>query len=539
MNNRNILKPGTILHETYIVEKHLASGGFGNTYKARHKIFNEIVAIKEFFMADIATRDENGNVLVPFENKIVFNSQMEKFKIEAQRIRKLNNPHIVRVHDIFPDKDTFYYVMDFIEGENLAVKMARLRCPMSESEVIKLLPQILDALQAIHADGLIHMDIKPANLMMDNDGKLILIDFGASKQNFALGKNIMLTAVAYTERYAPLEQVEQNVEKFGPWTDFYALGATLFNLLTNSRPPSPTDILDDITPDKTVSLQMPRMVSNTTHKLIVWLMQISRKLRPQSVDEIINFLYHNNVSVALLKKTKESKSKLPPIINELIKNMVYVEGSTFIMGANFAQRGDAESDELPAHSVTLDSFSIGRYEVTQEEWEVVMGSNPSKFKDAKRPVEKVSWDDCQKFISKLNVMTGKKFRLPTEAEWEFAARGGNNSCNSKYAGSNDIDYVGWYKDNSGSATLPVGLKAPNELGLFDMTGNVWEWCADWYGKIYYSEAPLINPKGPSDGTFRVRRGGSWHGEAKVCRVLRRSCRLPSYKCHGIGLRLAL
>ena len=224
------------------------------------------------------------------------------------------------------------------------------------------------------------------------------------------------------------------------------------------------------------------------------------------------------------------------VLQDLINNMVYVEGGTFMMGATSEQGSEAESDEKPAHQVTLSSFSIGKYEVTQEEWEAVMGSNPSYFKGKKLPVEQVSWDDCQTFIRKLNQMTGKQFRLPTEAEWEYAARGGSKSCGYKYAGGDNLGSVAWYTDNSGNKTHEVGKKQPNELGLYDMSGNVWEWCQDWYGD--YSSSSQTNPTGSSSGSYRVYRGGSWIDDAGYCRVSNRSGGTPVYRGNGLGLRLA-
>ena len=225
------------------------------------------------------------------------------------------------------------------------------------------------------------------------------------------------------------------------------------------------------------------------------------------------------------------------IIQNLVNNMVYVQGGTFMMGATSEQGSDAYDDEKPAHQVTVSSFSIGKYEVTQEEWEAVMGSNPSSFKGSKRPVESVSWFDCQQFIQKLNAKTGKNFRLPTEAEWEFAARGGTKSWGAKYAGNSSIDAVAWYSDNSGSQTHNVGQKSPNELGLYDMSGNVWEWCQDWYGS--YSSSSQSNPRGPSSGSIRVLRGGSWRYEAWYCRVSNRDHYAPDDSDNDLGLRLAM
>jgi formylglycine-generating enzyme required for sulfatase activity len=217
--------------------------------------------------------------------------------------------------------------------------------------------------------------------------------------------------------------------------------------------------------------------------------------------------------------------------------MVRVDGGTFMMGATSEQGSDAYDDEKPAHQVTLSTYSIGETEVTQALWQAVMGSNPSKFKGDQRPVEKVSWDDCQTFIQKLNQLTGRKFRLPTEAEWEYAARGGNKSRGYKYSGSNTISAVAWYDDNSSSSTHDVKTKQANELGLYDMSGNVWEWCQDWYGS--YSSGAQTNPTGALRGSNRVDRGGSWFSYARSCRGANRDYCTPGGRSDGRGLRLAL
>ena len=230
-------------------------------------------------------------------------------------------------------------------------------------------------------------------------------------------------------------------------------------------------------------------------------------------------------------RRNSSATGLSAELNKLINNMVYVSGGTFIMG------GDDSSDQMPTHSVTLSSYYICKYEVTQVLWRAVMGSNPSNFKGNNLPVENVSWYDCQTFIKRLNSYTGRNFRLPTEAEWEFAARGGNYSRHYKYSGSNDIDDVAWYIDNSNKRPHPVGTKQANELGLYDMSGNVGEWCSDWDGS--YSSYSQTNPTGPNSGSFRVHRGGFWRYNARYCRTPERSSKTPDYCVNYIGLRLVL
>ena len=226
-------------------------------------------------------------------------------------------------------------------------------------------------------------------------------------------------------------------------------------------------------------------------------------------------------------------------VNGVSFDMIAVEGGTFTMGATAEQASDAYSDEKPTHQVTLSSYYIGKTEVTQELWQAVMGSNPSGFSGANLPVEKVSWEDCQIFIAILNELTGKYFRLPTEAEWEYAARGGSKSQGYKYSGSNTVDDVAWYPSNSSSKTHPVATKAPNELGIYDMSGNVLERCSDWYSSSYYSSSSQYNPTGPASGSRRVYRGGSWGSSARLCRVSYRDYNGPSYRFYNLGLRLAL
>ena len=232
-------------------------------------------------------------------------------------------------------------------------------------------------------------------------------------------------------------------------------------------------------------------------------------------------------------RTRPHTQPTPETKQNVSIEMIHVRGGTFKMG------GKGNDTEKPIHTVTLGDFYIGKFQITQTQWVQVMGSNPSKFSGDNLPVEQVSWNDIQEFIVKLNSMTGRKYRLPTEAEWEYAARGGINSKSYTYAGSNNIDDVAWYKNNSGNKPHPVGTKSPNELGVYDMSGNLWEWVNDWYGTEYYKVSPTINPTGPPSGSDRVFRGGGWCYDAEYCRVSYRYGNKPDNKRNILGFRLAL
>jgi sulfatase modifying factor 1 len=219
--------------------------------------------------------------------------------------------------------------------------------------------------------------------------------------------------------------------------------------------------------------------------------------------------------------------------------MVRVKGGCYQMGDNF---GDGGAYEKPVHQVCVDDFYMGKYVVTQAEWQAVMGNNPSSFKKCGGdcPVENVSWEDARKFIRKLNDQTGKNYRLPYEAEWEYAARSGGK--HEQWSGTSDLDELGaysWFADNSGKTTHPVGTRRPNSQGLYDMTGNVWEWCMDLYDADYYKKSPEKNPRGPLSGSCRVVRGGSWLNSAEIVRAASRYINTPSFRSDSYGFRLVL
>lgn len=344
INTDNMLRVGTVLHGTYRIDRYLSSGGFGNTYVATNIQFGEQYAIKEFFMRGISQRDNNNTTVSVSntDNRETFSSQLEKFKKEARRLRKLNNEHIVRVHDLFEENGTAYYVMDYIDGENLSDRLRRTGKPLPEAEVMQFLPQILDALEAAHKEGILHLDLKPVNIMVDKQGVVKLIDFGASKQQSAQGGATTSTAVSYTNGYAPREQMEQNLEKFGPWTDFYALGATLYTLLTNKKPPLPSDIDDDGSVDKHFALPMPANSSEKLRKLVLWLMNTNKNRRPQNIEEIKEYLL-------------DGKSQVPSKIDETI---LPVDESTKVVASDKQIR----KNTTPANNSTRKGrqYYIGR-----------------------------------------------------------------------------------------------------------------------------------------------------------------------------------
>lgn len=263
--------------------------------------------------------------------------------------------------------------------------------------------------------------------------------------------------------------------------------------------------------------------------------------RHKATSEAAMAALKNKTAVAEPTSTQE-KPKSDPIRSSTTAlpddGLVFVKGGTFTMGCTSEQK-DCHDDEKPAHTVTLDNFYIGKYEVTQKLWQQVMGNNPSSASKEcpECPVENVSWNEVQDFLQKLNAQNpGRQYRLPTEAEWEYAARGGSQSKGYLYAGSNDIGMVAWNINNSGRKTQPVGKRKGNELGLYDMSGNVWEWCSDWKGA--YTSDSQNNPVGPVSGSSRVFRGGSWSDSPQYCRVAFRGNYTPDVSHYNVGFRLA-
>ena len=584
------LKDGTLLQGgKYEIVRFIASGGFGCTYEAMHTLLDERVAVKEFFVSDFCNRDEKtGQVTVATQSKVeIVGKLRKKFIDETRALFKMKHRGIVRVIDIFEENGTVYYAMEYIEGQSLG-DMVKQRGKLPEAEAVGYIKQVAEALKYVYSLNRLHLDIKPGNIMLNKYGKAVLIDFGASKHYDAeTGENTSTLLGINTNGYAPVEQVNRSFKSFSPATDIYALGATLYKLLTGITPPPSTEL----NAEEATLAPLPQSITASTRCAVEAAMQLLRKNRPQTVEEWLKSFgeakeddEETEIEVADVhfdcKKKHDDDSTImgdtvakpfpnglvprwsadvtveqKKVLEKLIANMVRVEGGTFTMGATAEQGSDAASDEEP-HEVTLSDYYIGKYEVTQAEWEAVMGEKPTADGNkwtsenglgSNYPAYNISWNDCDAFIRKLNELTGMKFKLPTEAQWEYAARGGKSSRGYKYSGSNDIDEIAWYWDNSfeeGIYTHPVGGKQANELGLYDMSGNVCEWCSDWYewyDEWYdnYSSSPQTDPIGPSSGSWRVLRGGGFERFATDCRVASRDSDSVTYRNNYYGMRLAL
>lgn len=584
----------------YRVEAVLGKGGFGITYKvsAMEQVGQIPVrvefAMKEFFM-DGCLRDASGKVSTA-DTKGEAADGLKDFISEARRLNSLCGQcrNIVPVDEVFEANGTACYVMEFLDGGSLA-DYVKKHGALSVGAAKKILKPVADAVAFLHSNRITHLDIKPGNIMFRSNGEPVLIDFGLAKHYDRRGNaTTTVRTLAYSAGFSPAEQYV-GLKQFSPQSDVYALAATFANMLTGKTPPEAIDLEfslndwsvclpEEVRPaevhamaysrkDRTLSVCdfVKELYGNEPSVVEKPVSQPAAEPTVESKTEVIGegkkstkkwWIIAACVAVAAVvgivcakflsvgedmeQKTERKTESAPQLVavegsrtftvNGVKFTMVPVEGGTFTMGATSEQGSDAEEDEKPAHKVTLSDYYIGQTEVTQALWEAVMGSNPSFFEGDNLPVEQVSWNDCQVFIQKLNQLTGKQFRLPTEAEWEYAARGGRKSQGYKYAGGNNIGSVAWYTGNSGIETHPIGTKQANELGIYDMSGNVYEWCSDWYGD--YTSSSQSDPQGPSSGSGRVGRGGDYGSSAGYCRVSNRYGILPGCRGDNLGLRLS-
>ena len=592
---------GAKLHSpkrTYTIEKVLGQGGFGITYKvsANLKVDNVTIrthfAIKEFFMSEACERDEHNSICYSSPVKDKVEESRKDFLAEAQRLNKisLEHPNIIHVNEVFEANNTVYYVMEYLDAGSLR-DYVRKQGALSEQEALAIMVPIMQAVEYLHQHKMSHLDVKPDNVMLKEDPETgetipVLIDFGLSKHYDKNGKPTSTVRVSgFSDGYAPVEQYT-GIYFFTPQADVYALAATLYYALVGKDPV----IASEQTEEKILK-NLPKGISDSVKKTILSSMKMQKEERCPSVSIMLadlsassvenaqneqneNLTKKSNVTQVIKKTHKKHSMRIAwsvagiiglvavvwmaimvfrdisdktqsfneelaiPVNSNVYVELVKVEAGSFNMGATLEMQ-EPYRNEKPVHRVTLtNNYYIGKYEVTQALWQAVMGSNPSQIKGDNLPVETVDWNDCQGFISKLNAMTGKRFRLPTEAEWEYAARGGKKSRGYQYSGSNTLGDVAWYDGNSGFKTHAVGTKQPNELGIYDMAGNVLEWCQDRYGS--YSSSPQTNPTRAVGGAGRVNRGGSWYSSARDCRTSFRSTLVTSdIRSDNLGFRLVL
>ncbi len=532
----------------FTIQKVLGGGGFGITYSAVDKNTNNIVAIK---------------TLNPIhQSKVDFEQQQVKFVQEAFRLRQCSHPHIVKVHEVINENGLWGMVMEYVQGEDLAVYINQ-RGKLSEVEALKYINQVGTALEYIHQQGMLHRDVKPNNIVLrQSQQEAVLIDFGLARE-FNLNQTGSMTN-AMTEGYAPIEQYERR-GKFGAYTDVYALAATLYTLLTGEAPlPSRFRITG-------IPLPSPKQrnsdISDRVNDAIIKGMELEPHERTQTVREWLELLIPNQVKFSIptpkfrfeyakidknLKITKylgEAEGFKEDLGNGVTLEMVAIPGGNFIMGAPEDEE-KSENNERPQHKVNVKPFFIGKYQVTQEQYQAIMGTNPSYFQGKKRPVECVSWYDAVEFCTKLSKLTRKEYRLPSEAEWEYACRAQTTTpfhfgetITSDLVNYN-IDYdppfsipLGIYRDE----TTDVGSFCGNPFGLYDMHGDVLEWCFDdWrgdYQALPTDGSPWVDSENNRDNRYRVQRGGSWYSYLEDCRSAARTTNRPDANSSDLGFRV--
>ena len=517
------LREGIKFDNRYLLKKRLGEGSFGEVWLAEDTAVNNIlVAVKIYLYMNEAGIDD--------------------FKKEYSLAFNLHHSNLLHINYFGVCERRPYLVMPYCPNGSAS----KFKGCMDEAMAWRFIRDVASGLACLHAEEppMIHQDIKPDNVLIDEKGNFLISDFGISKNlRSTISQKAFSGTIPYSgpERFGKKSVLVRN-------SDIWALGASAYELVDGNWPFGEHGGLIQRSNEDYEKIEAP--CSEELQNLIYSCLQYETWDRPsaeQLADYASDYIKGRKETPAWIKCIVGSDALKPNwdssvtteqkrILGALIDNMVAVKGGSFWMGATSEQGSDAYDWEKPTHRVTLSDYHIGKYEVTQEEWEAVMGKNPSYFKGAKRPVEKVSYKDCEEFIRRLNALTGIEFMLPSEAQWEYAARGGNMSKGYKYSGSNDLNSVAWYTDNSGSETHPVGQKQPNELGLYDMSGNVWEWCSDaWYS---YDSNSATDPKHKGDtGSNRVFRGGSWSGNAGYCRVSFRSSNGPGGSSSNLGLRL--
>jgi formylglycine-generating enzyme required for sulfatase activity len=523
------------IQERYRALKAIGQGGFGKTFLAQDegKPSKPRCVIKQFLYDDPATLREAQRL----------------FEQEAVRLDDLGrHPQIPELLAHCEQEGRQYLVQEFIDGENLLQELNRAG-RFSEAKIKDLLLDLLPVLQFIHAGQVIHRDIKPENIIRRrSDGRLVVVDFGAAKMASQTALQKTGTTIGSAGYAAP----EQAFGKALFASDIYSLGVSCLHLITNVNP---LTMYDPVEGFAWRDFLVNQKVSNELGQILDKMTQPSVKQRYQSVAETLQAMQpkalqpskpsfwglFSQPSQSTILTSSNSLSLILDCGKGTKLELIKVSAGSFDMGSD-----KSNPNEKPIHRVNLREFFIGKYPVTQAQYRAVMGKNPSDFKGDQNPVERVSWDDASKFCQKLSQKTGQKVRLPSEAEWEYAAKGGNQTKGCEYAGSNNLDEVGWYSDNSDRKTHLVGQKKANELGIYDMSGNVWEWCLDnWYNEGYENKPDRLKNNGNEPWVemnpihSHSFRGGSWNDDADICRSSVRIGCESDYRYYFLGFRVVI
>jgi len=534
----------------YELIRKLGAGAFGEVWLARHRHLGVERAMK-----------------IPTDPACV-----KQLRLEGRLQFELDHPNIVHTFDLDPDHSPPYFVMEYVEGESLRDRLRR-EGKLAPDDAVRILCQVLGALVAAHEAGVLHRDLKPENILLGADGTVKLSDFGLGKVQAEVTRSLLLSGSmmsasgrSVSGTYDYMSPQQRRGDEPAPHDDLYAVGIMACELLAGERP-APGIPLDELLEEAGVdpafcpliqkALTRPkRRYASAAEMLEAFqdgakpqpapppLPPAPAQPRPAPAPKPRVQVYRGwpfDPAEAKRRQEETAAALGVPVekhvdLDDGVKlTLVLIPAGEFDMGSPKGEE-DRDDDEV-LHRVRITKpFYIGKHPVTQAQWEAVSGPSPSDFKGAENPVESVSWHDCQGFAEELNCrLGGSRFALPTEAQWEYACRAGSHMRFCFGRSSRKLANYAWYEDNSGNETHPVGRKRPNAWGLHDVHGNVWEWCADWYGK--YPTSAAEDPRGPSSGGNRVLRGGSWSNGPKLLRSANRDCRGPTHSYYRIGVRV--